>query len=247
MTLTLFDALCLLAALLVGLSKGGIPAIGMISVPLLALVTSPVKAAVLLLPIYVVSDIVGVWLYRHSYSLKNLKILVPAGIVGVVIAWLTASLVPERVMAFLLGAMGIGFCLNMWLRKATDVPAQTASVPKGWFWGMLSGITSFISHAGSPPFQIYLLPQRLPKAMFAGTATIFFAVINAAKILPYQSLQPYSLDALWSAAALVPAALIGTFLGAYLTRRIADAWFFRLVQLSLFLVSAKVLFDAVWR
>ncbi|MFM9900723.1 MAG: sulfite exporter TauE/SafE family protein, partial [Polaromonas sp.] len=65
MTLTLVDALAALAALLVGLSKGGIPAIGMVAVPVLALVMSPVKAAVLLLPIYVMSDWVGVWLYRR--------------------------------------------------------------------------------------------------------------------------------------------------------------------------------------
>ncbi|QHE86265.1 sulfite exporter TauE/SafE family protein [Hydrogenophaga sp. BPS33] len=246
MTLSLVEGLSLLAALLVGLSKGGIPAIGMIAVPLLTLVTSPMKAAVLLLPIFVVSDIVGVWLYRHSYSLENLKILIPAGIAGVVVGWLTASHVPDRALAFLLGAVGIGFCLNVWLRKGSVSPPLAPSGPKGWFWGTLSGFTSFISHAGAPPFQIYLLPQRLPKAVFAGTATIFFAVINAAKIPPYQNLQPYSLESLWSAAALVPAALIGTVLGAYLTRRIADAWFFKLVQVSLFSVSAKVLYDAIW-
>ncbi len=245
MTFSLVQILCALAALLVGLSKGGLPAMGMIAVPLLSLVMSPVKAVVLLLPIYVVSDIVGVWLYRREYSTANLKILAPAGIAGVFIGWLTASLVPERAIAFMIGAMGIGFCLHIWLRKDTARPPSLPSVPKGWFWGTLSGFTSFISHAGSPPFQIYTLPQRLPKAVFAGTSTIVFAVINAAKILPYQNLQPYNVELLRSAAILIPFALVGTVLGAYLTRRIADAWFFRLVQVSLFTVSAKVLYDAV--
>jgi uncharacterized membrane protein YfcA len=45
---------------------------------------------------------------------------------------------------------------------------------------------------------------------------------------------------------LIPYALIGTVLGAYLTRRIADVWFYRLVQVSLFAVSVKVLIDAVF-
>ena len=64
-----------LAALLVGLSKGGLPTIGMLAVPLLSLFMSPVKAAVLLLPIYIISDVVSVWLYRKDFSAANLKIL----------------------------------------------------------------------------------------------------------------------------------------------------------------------------
>ena len=116
---------------------------------------------------------------------------------------------------------------------------------KGWFWGTVAGFTSFISHAGAPPFQVYMLPQQLPKAEFAGTATIVFAVINAAKIIPYQNLRPYSVEGLSYAAALVPFALAGALSGAYLTRRVSQLWFYRLVQVSLFGVSIKLLVDAI--
>jgi uncharacterized membrane protein YfcA len=240
-----FFWLAALAALLVGLSKGGLPAIGMLAVPILSMVMSPVTAAVLLLPIYVISDLAGIWLYRRDYSAANLRILIPAGIVGVVVGWLTASLVSDRAITLMIGAMGIGFCLNIWLRKASNTPARPIQLLKGWFWGTLAGFTSFISHAGGPPFQIYLLPQKLPKVQFAGTATLFFAVINAAKIWPYQQLQPYAATTLWRAAALVPFALAGAVLGAWLTRRISDLWFYRVVQISLFGVSVKLVADAL--
>ena len=39
-----------LAAAMVGLSKGGLPTVGMLSVPILSLFMSPVKAVVMLLP-----------------------------------------------------------------------------------------------------------------------------------------------------------------------------------------------------
>ncbi len=231
-----------LAALLVGLSKGGLPTIGMLAVPLLSLFMSPVKAAVLLLPIYVISDVVSVWLYRKNFSVPNLKILMPAGILGVFIGWFTASFTSDNAVKLMIGCMGVGFCLNTWLRK-TPQDKQAVDVKKGWFWGTVAGFTSFISHAGGPPFQIYVLPQRLPKLQFAGTATLLFAVINAAKILPYQLLQPYSYDDLMRAADLIPFALLGTVAGAYATRKIADIWFYRLVQTSLFMVSLKLIAD----
>ena len=239
-----YFALAGLAALLVGLSKGGLPTVGMLAVPLLSLFMSPVKAAVLLLPIYIISDVVSVWLYRKNFSAPNLKILIPAGIVGVGIGWLTASVTSESAVKLMIGCLGVGFCLNTWLRK-TPQDKQPANTKKGWFWGTVAGFTSFISHAGGPPFQIYVIPQRLPKLEFAGTATLLFAVINAAKIWPYQMLQPYSYDDLMRAADLMPFALVGTVLGAYITRKIADVWFYRLVQAGLFVVSLKLIADVV--
>jgi len=234
-----------LGALLVGLSKGGLPAIGALAVPILSLRMSPVQAAVLLLPIFVLSDVVGVWLYRRDFSAANLRILIPAGVTGVLIGWLTASLVSDRVITLLIGLIGVGFCLNVWLRRSNHRAAQPAHVGKGWFWGTVAGFTSFISHSGAPPFQIYMLPQKLPKTQFAGTATLVFAVINAAKIIPYQMLRPYSQEMLWASLGLAPFALVGTVSGAYLTRRIADLWFYRIVQWSLFGVSIKLVFDAL--
>ena len=85
MTFDSYFVLAGLAALLVGLSKGGLPTVGMLAVPLLSLFMSPVKAAVLLLPIYIISDVVSVWLYRKNFSAPNLKILIPAGVLGVCI------------------------------------------------------------------------------------------------------------------------------------------------------------------
>lgn len=245
MSNTSYLALAALAAFLVGLSKGGLPSISMLAVPLLSLVMSPVKAAVLLLPIFVISDVMGVYLYRRVYSASNLRVLIPAGVSGVILGWLTASMVSDRTVTFLIGAMGVAFCLSVWLRDQSQAPPRPGGTVRGWLWGILAGFTSFISHSGGPPFQVYVLPQKLPKAEFAGTATILFAVINASKILPYQALRPYSHETLWSAAVLVPFALAGAVCGAYLTRRIPELWFYRIVQVSLFLVSLKLLWDAV--
>ena len=232
------------AALLIGMSKGGLPLVGMMSVPLLSLVMSPVKAVILLLPLYIISDVVGVWLYRRNYSAINLKILVPASMLGILIGWLTASMISDLTIKLIIGLVGVSFCLQTWLKRGQVEDAMPASVPKGAFWGAASGFTSFIAHAGGPPFQVFVLPQKLPKAEFAGTATILFAIINLAKIGPYQNLSPYKWDDMVNALVLVPFALLGTVLGAYLTKRIADAWFFKLLQAGLFLVSLKLIWDA---
>lgn len=245
MTMSALFLLAAMAAFLVGLSKGGLPAVGMMAVPILSMAMPPMQAAVLLLPIFVISDVAGIWLYRRAYSAPNLRILIPSGLAGVGIGWATASVVSDRAIMLMIGLVGVGFCLNLWLRGQSAGIPQPPNRWKGWFWGTLAGFTSFISHAGAPPYQVYVLPQKLPKAVFAGTSTMVFAAINAAKILPYQSLRPYTGESLDYAAALVPFALTGAVAGAYLTRRIADQWFYRIVQISLFTVSLKLIADAL--
>lgn len=217
----------------------------MLAVPLLALVMPPMQAAVLLLPIYILSDMVGIYLYRKAFSAVHLRILMPAGLVGIGLGWATASRVSDAVLALMIGAVGIGFCLNTWLRKPATNSTPTLRPLWGRFWGALSGFTSFISHAGGPPFQMYMLPQKLPKLVFAGTSTLFFAVVNAAKLVPYEFIRPYDVSSLRQAAWLVPFALLGTVMGAWLTRRLADAWFYRLVQIGLFFISIKLVWSAL--
>ena len=60
------------ASVFVGMGKGGLPVIATLAVPTLALVISPVTAAGLLLPVYVVSDVFGLMAYRRSFDRRVL-------------------------------------------------------------------------------------------------------------------------------------------------------------------------------
>ena len=237
--------LCL-AAFFVGLSKGGLPGVGMLSVPVLALVISPVNAAVLLLPIYILSDVIAIYLYRKEFNKKNVYILVPAGLIGVAVGWATASSVSDTVVSVLIGLMGILFCFYVWFgsRFVSQAP-KSAGIGRGVLWGALSGFTSFVSHAGAPPYQIYVLPQKLPKMEFAGTTAIVFAAINLAKFPPYASLHPYSLSTVKIALFLLPVAVIGALAGKFLIKKLPEAQFYLLVQIALFMVCTRLLYSAL--
>lgn len=240
--LMIFLLAALPAAALVGASKGGLPMVGMLGVPVLSLVMSPIQAAGLLLPIYVVSDIFGLWVYRHAYDRRNLMILIPAATLGIVIGWALASVVTEAHVRLLVGTIGIVFCLDRWFRPKS-AEKKPADVPRGIFWGALTGFTSFVSHSGAPPYQWYVLPQRLDKLVYAGTTTITFAVVNAVKLIPYWALGQLSADNLSHAVLLVPAAVAATFAGARLVKILPERLFFRAVEVSLLAISLKLLWD----
>ena len=239
----MFWAFALTAAVLVGMSKGGLPVVGMLGVPLLALVISPVTAAGLLLPIYVVSDMFGLWAYRHSFNRRVLAILIPGMTLGVAVGWATASMVPEWLVTGVIGLIGASFAVTLILRRGV-APARPARLLPGLLWGMVTGFTSFVSHAGAPPFQVYVLPLRLEKAAFAGTATIAFAYVNAIKLIPYWALGQLSVANLKVAALLALPAALAVFAGVWLVRILPERRFFQAVIWALLAVSLRLIWQA---
>jgi uncharacterized protein len=240
-----FWILAVAATLFVGSSKGGLPLIGMLAVPIMALKISPVVAAGLLLPIYIISDMYGLWIYRKSYDARNIAILVPAAAIGIAVGWAAASITNEHGVTLLVGVIGLSYCIDALLKARRNMPPRSADVPRGLFWGSLTGFTSFVSHAGAPPYQMYVLPQRLEKMVYAGTSTIVFAIINLLKLPPYWILGQVNAGSLRIVAILAPIAIAGAYVGFRLTKILPEKAFFRIVEVALFLVSLKLIYDGV--
>jgi uncharacterized membrane protein YfcA len=237
----LFWVLAVLAAMLVGASKGGVPIVGMLGVPLLAVAISPVTAAGLLLPIYVVSDIFGLYAYRHSFNQRVLIIVVAGATFGIGLGWATAGLVSEAAVTLVVGLIGVAFALNLLMRRNQDVPAKPAKVGPGLFWGAVTGFTSFVSHSGAPPYQVYTLPLKMDKAMFAGTTTVAFTFINAIKLIPYYALGQLNAANLKVAAILAIPSIVAVFLGVKLVRILPEQLFFKIITWALLGVSLHLI------
>ena len=164
-----FWVVAMIAAVLTGVGKGGVPVVGTLVVPVLALVISPVAAAGLMLPVYVISDMFGLYAYRRDFDRRVLLITGVAMTLGVGLGWATASRIPENWVTVLVGLISVAFALYQLLRKAVMAEPRRAEWGKGLFWGTIAGFTSFVSHSGGPPFQVYTLPLGLKKTVFAGT------------------------------------------------------------------------------
>lgn len=233
-----------LAALIVGASKGGLASAGALAVPLLTIWMDPLIAAGFLLPIFIVSDAVGVWLFRREFSRQNVMLLIPAGLLGVVLAALMAPWLSVTITTLLTGLIGLVFCLQQFVKHLKrDVRAVPFDPWRGTFWGAISGITSFISHTGAPPFQAFVMPQRLPKMHYAGTITIVFAVINLAKLPAYASVG--LMDGLdWRVLGIMSViAALGAVLGRWISQRLPDAVYMAVIQIILFVLSVYL----VWK
>jgi len=232
----------MLAAFFVGMSKGGLPMIAQLSVPTISLAMSPLMGAALLLPVYLISDGFGLWIYRREFSSRNLRILIPASAIGIAVGYLLAGRVSDDMVRVVIGCVGLAFIALRWRTRFLGVPKpREASISRGLFWGSISGFTSFVSHAGGPALQAYTIPQQMPKMVFAGTSTIFFAVVNLMKVPPYLALGLFDIGDAGLIAALAPIALLGTWAGYRITQRLRDKTFFIIIEISLLFISLNLI------
>lgn len=238
-----FWAVAIPAVILSGLSKGGLGGAGATATPLLALVIAPGRAAAIMLVVLCIMDIVGIRAYLWRWDRRIMRIIIPAGIAGCVLGAATFRIMNDNWIRMLIGLIVLGY-LGYTFFPRKNIP-QKPSDGAGWFWGAVSGFASFITHSGSPPLMIYLLPQRLEKDAFIATCLVYFAAINYAKILPYWWLGLLEVQNVATALALVPVGIAGIYLGIWLQRRMDARWFYRVLYGLFFATGAKLLYDGI--
>lgn len=236
------------AVVMFGISKGGFGGgLGVVAVPLMALVVSPLQAAAILLPILCLMDVVAVWAYRRRWVWPELRVLVPASLLGIGIGTLMFQYMSPAIIRLMLGVVAISFTLNHWFHLTTrgkqERPADAPVVAA--IAGATAGFTSFIAHAGGPPLNMYLLRRKLDRTAFVGTTVGFFAIVNYVKLVPYTWLDQLDISNLSTSLVLSPFAPIGVGLGVWLHKRVSDKFFFQFVYTLLFIVGLRLLYDGV--
>lgn len=243
-----FYLIALVAFLFVGISKAGFGAgLGSLAVPLMALRIPVLQAGAIILPALLIIDLFTLWLYRARGDWSHLRIMLPGALLGTLVGYLTFRYLHDDAIRLILGAIAVGLALSTWyrnwrLRGRPFVPARRSWI-KGGFWSAVSGTVSFVANAGGPAIAVYLLPLRLDKSAFVGTMTVFFAVLNYLKVVPYWALGQFTAQNVATAAVLLPVALVGVWLGRWLHLRLDEAKFYRWVYVMLFVTGLKLLWD----
>lgn len=242
-----FYAAAVPAVVLVGLSKGGLGgATALIGVPLMALTMSPVRAAAVLLPILIVMDLVSMWTWRGYRHTPTLKHMLPGAMIGIGIGWwLAASSSPATVKLIIGVIAGLFAARWVWLKFRKAERHASPNPVKGAFWGVVSGYTSFVAHAGGPPFQMYALPLGLAPRVYTGTSVLYFAVVNAVKVVPYFLLGQFDSANLMASAVLMPVAPLATLAGAWIIKRMRPDVFYPFTYTMVIIVAAKLIWDGL--
>jgi uncharacterized membrane protein YfcA len=243
-----FCAVAIPAVMLSGISKGGFGGgLGILSVPIMSLVISPVQAAAIMLPLLCLMDLFGIWAYRNRWDPANLRMLIPGSLAGIAAGTLLFNYLTPDFIRLLVGCIAVLFTLDYWSRNwlKRRNPARRPGILAGSIAGFVGGITSFIANAGSPPVSMYLLPQRLDRTRYVATTVFLFTVINYVKLVPYGWLGLLHIDNVTASCVLMPVAVAGMALGIWLHKHVSDAVFYSICYALLFIVGLKLVSDSL--
>ncbi|MEQ8674170.1 MAG: sulfite exporter TauE/SafE family protein [Aggregatilineales bacterium] len=232
-------------ALLVGLSKGGLggPVPVSLTTPLLSLVLSKSEAVALVLPLLMFADVFALYFYWGKWDMRYLRLMLPSALLGILLGTLLLATLPDDVLGRIIGA----FTLIAVIYKLSNnrIPTLKYS-PRAWhgyFAGWASGFGSSLANAGAPPFTAYMLLQpNMNPVMFIGTATLFFAIVNALKLIGYISADVMDINLLLSIAWTAPLVPFGVWLGRRIIERMEPKIFENLMMVLLFLAGIYLLF-----
>lgn len=230
------------ASLLIGLSKGGLggPLPVALVVPLLSLVMSPAEAVPLTTPFLIFADWFALRLYWNEWEMRYIRLLLPAALIGVVMGGLLLASIPDAalklIIAFFTVLVIVYKLLSDRLKNLTYTHQSWHGVLAGWS----TALASTLANTGAPTFTTYLLLQKLRPVAFIGTATLFFAVVNALKIPIFWQQGLLDMQALVSVLWAVPIVPLGVWLGRRATE-IIDRTTFERIILALLVVSVVLL------
>jgi uncharacterized protein len=165
-------------------------------------------------------------------------------VLGMVISAPFVVVFPERLMLALLGVPIMVFALLQLTAWQPSLPPGARN-PAQFATGLIGGLYGGISGIWGPPAILYLLAERTPKAETVRVLGVIFLLGAATLLLAHLQTGVMNARSLPFSAALVPAALIGMWLGFRLQDRLDAARFRFWTLIVLMLVAANLIRRAV--
>ncbi|MEM7103890.1 MAG: sulfite exporter TauE/SafE family protein [Bacteroidota bacterium] len=229
-------------AYIFGVAKAGIKGIGIVAIPLMAIVFGGKASTGIVLPILIMADCFAVWYYNQHARWKDLRPMLPWLFIGVLLGVWVGKDLPEEQFRIAMGSI-ILFCVGIlfiWDRK------KDKTVPDWWWFsilmGLVSGFTTMVGNLAGAFVTLYFLSLRLPKTAFIATTAWLFFIVNWFKV-PFHiwvwetiTWETFKLNLL-----LIPGILAGLLTGVYVVKRIKE-WYYRQLILWLTAIGAILIF-----
>lgn len=228
-------------AFLVGLSKTGVPGLGILNVAIFALAFPSRESVGIVLVILICADVVAVLAYRRDASWGHLWRLFPWAAAGIVIGYLALGRVNEAQMRRLIGAILLVLAaFQLWRSRRPRAEGAHTSPLFAPVTGVAGGFTTMVANAAGPVMMLYLLAMRLPKIAFVGTSAWYFFLLNLFKVPFSLSLGLINASTLGLSLAFGVVAMGGAYIGRPIVERL-DQRTFELIALGLTFAAALVM------
>ncbi|MFH1369806.1 MAG: sulfite exporter TauE/SafE family protein [Planctomycetota bacterium] len=236
-------AVAALCAVMVGISKTGIPGFGILIVPLMAMALPARQSTGALLGILILADLFAVSYYHRNALWGHIVRLIPATLVGIVAGYFVMKFISDEQLKPVIGVIVLAMLVVNWRRNHGADGSN--SVPSQWWFavvmGFLAGLTTMMANAAGPVMIVYLLAMRLPKIEFVGTSAWFFFIVNWLKVPFSAQLGLITPESIKFNLCMLPFIVAGAILGIFALKKMPQRIFEITIQVLAAAAAAKLL------
>ncbi|MGB0664841.1 MAG: sulfite exporter TauE/SafE family protein [Pontibacterium sp.] len=207
------------AGFITGFSKFSVGGMGLLILPVIMIAVPGPEALAVIVPMYLITDLIAVSTYRSHIQWNVIMRLLPAGVVGGLFGgWILSAINPDDFTVMLggviLGIIGLGFWLDY--QKSNLMRHPWAAYATGG----VSGTFSIIANAAGPLIGLYLVEQELEKRAYISTRAWLFFIVNLLKVPVLFSLGLFNSDTLIMSSYCIPGLLVGSIVGYWVFNQI---------------------------
>jgi len=229
-------------AVLVGVTKTGVPGVGILCVPLLAIIFQAKASTGLLLPLLAFADIFAVAYYRRHAQWGHIVRLLPPAIAGIITGSLIISYIDNDQLKPIIGIIVLAMLALNYLRTRKN--ADELHVPSHWSFavtmGFVAGLATQLANAAGPIMIIYFLAMKFDKHKFIGTSAWYFLIVNWIKMPSFMWDGRITADSLKADIMVLPFVIVGVVIGILVFKKIPQKLFNSIVQWLAVLSAIKL-------
>ena len=204
------------AAILIGMSKTGIPGVSMPGILLMTFAFPGQErfSTGAILPVLILGDLVSTSLYRKNIQWRIIRNLLPFAVIGILIGAYALGKTADGNFQMILALVILALMIFDLARKYFQWESIGRNVVFGPMLGMATGFTTMYANAGVPPMYVYMTAQNLNKEQYMATWVWLFCILNLIKLPISCSLGMINTTTLlFIACYLLPGLIVGVFLG----------------------------------
>ena len=245
--------ICLIAVVGSAIIKNGVGiGAGIFLLPFLALVLPPKIALGLGAPAMLISDLVGVKNYWGEWDLKELKLLLPLALTGIMFGCFLIKITPDILFKQCVGIFALLFSSYHFAKMIRARYFSHKTIEKhpvegsNWssistvLFGFVVGVAGTVAHAAGLMMSVYLIQKSDNPRFFVGTLVLFFAVMNIFKLIAYFNIGIFTSQTMLLVCVLSPAIILGGYAGNMLNKKIPQELFRLIVLILIFLIGIRL-------
>jgi hypothetical protein len=209
---------------------------GVFLTPIASLVVHPKVAVGILAPLMLASDITTLRYHWKKWDSRQLFVIVPFGLIGILIGSMYLSWAPTHIAKISIGTIAIIFSFFQIYRIYFLDLKRHKPYNKGYgiVVSFIAGIASAIAHSGGIVLTFYLITLQMSKYAFISTLTGYLFFNDILKIALFYKFGILTNHLILISSCVIPALFVGSYVGNKTVSALSYSQFVVIINLLIF-------------